>query len=139
MLLALVGITIQLPFFAQNRQERIQEFRTNILVEELQLTDTEAAAFFPLYEQFAEERRTWQQTHQQLQRQLLLVSDEEATQKIEELFRQEEAEIELKRRYFEQFLKVLPVRKVIRIPAAEREFKKRLLQRARDRDQRRRQ
>ncbi|MEM1328304.1 MAG: hypothetical protein AAGI23_20285 [Bacteroidota bacterium] len=128
-------ILVQFSATAQ-RQERIQAFRAEVFTEELQLTDTESSAFFPMYETYTEERRDLQQKHKQLQRQLLVISDEEASTKIEELFQLEEAEIDLKRRYFKQFLTVLPIRKVLRIPAAEREFKKELLEKARDRRRR---
>lgn len=118
---------------AQINKERIRAFRTAIITEELQLTDKESAAFFPIYEAYDEERKNLQEEHQQLQRQLAIVADAELIDKVEEVFQLEEEQIQLRRTYFERFVEVLPIRKVVLLHRAERQFKKQLLEKIKER------
>ncbi|MEL6943423.1 MAG: hypothetical protein AAFO82_12205, partial [Bacteroidota bacterium] len=108
----------------QTRKERIKAFRAAVFVEELQLTEKEAADFFPIYSAYDKEKEELKQELRKARRNVELVSDEEAKEQIEIFFQLEEQEIDLKRKYFNRFMEVLPIRKVLRIHKAEQEFRK---------------
>lgn len=114
-------------------EQRIKSIRAATFAEELQLTKEESKVFWPLYDAYDEERQELQQTYRKLQRQLNVVSDEGAREKISTMLDIEEQQVVIKRKYFEKFLEVLPVRKVAQIPRAERAFKKALLDRLKER------
>lgn len=117
---------------AQSSKERIKAFRAAIFVEELQLTAKESEVFWPIYNAYELEREALQQKYQTSRKQIDLLSDKEAEQQIEEMFKMEEEQVAIKRKYYNKFTEVLPVRKVIRIPKAEQRFRKLLLERIKD-------
>jgi chromosome segregation ATPase len=126
----LVVTTMQLA--AQHSKDRIKAFRAAIFVEELQLTTKEAESFWPIYNAYEREREALQQRYQSSRKQIDLLSDKEAEKQVEEMFKMEEEQIALKRKYYTKFGEVLSVRKVIRIPKAEQRFRKLLLERIKD-------
>ena len=126
----LVVTTMQLA--AQHSKDRIKAFRAAIFVEELQLTTKEAESFWPIYNAYEREREALQQRYQSSRKQIDLLSDKEAEKQVEEMFKMEEEQIALKRKYYTKFGEVLSIRKVIRIPKAEQRFRKLLLERIKD-------
>ncbi|NJL76996.1 MAG: hypothetical protein HC892_20260 [Saprospiraceae bacterium] len=117
---------------AQPSKERIKSFRAAIFVEELQLTVKESEVFWPIYNAYEVEREALQQKYQTSRKQMDLLSDKEAEKQIEEMFKMEEEQVAIKRKYYSKFAEVLPIRKVIRIPKAEQRFRKLLLERIKD-------
>jgi len=116
----------------QMRQERVKAFRAAVFVEELQLTEKEAADFFPIYSVFDQEQEELKKELRKARRDIELVSDADVKTHIEKIFQIEEQGIELKRQYFNRFMEVLPIRKVLRIPKAEQEFRKLLLEKVKE-------
>lgn len=115
---------------------RIQAAREVYLTEQLALTAKEAAAFFPVYwaydEQMREAKRATQETYRsratsgalrETEAQELLLRDR--------TFRQEM--LTLRNQTEDKLLKILPAAKVIRIPEIEKEFRRKLWDRARGR------
>jgi hypothetical protein len=64
-------------------------------------------------------------------------SDKEIEKMIEQRFKLQEQKIKLEREYYKKFKKVLPVKKVAKIPAAQRKFKLSVMKRAKQFKERR--
>lgn len=121
-----------------DRGERVRAQRVAYLTQRLQLTPAEAQRFWPLFTEYENKRR-------ELGRELRLSGSEEsltesqAEDLIDRQLRHETELLELRRTYTGRFLEILPAKKLILLPKADREFKRELLQRLRGRGDRRRQ
>ena len=99
------------------------------------MTPEEAQGFWPVYNEYADKR---EQTQQDLRggKQLDQMSDAEVEDQIKRHFEMKQRELELERDAYQKLRKVLPLRKIAKLPAAEREFRESLvkkLQEARER------
>lgn len=115
-----------------NRNERVRAQRVAYLTERLQLTPAEAQQFWPVFTEYENARR-------ELTRQLRPGGrEEEMTEAQAEAFLDQQLEMEaklldLRRKYVTKFREILPAKKIVMLPRADREFKRELLQRIRDR------
>ncbi|MEM9887098.1 MAG: hypothetical protein AAF849_14485 [Bacteroidota bacterium] len=133
-LLSFLFVIASIALDGQTRKEKIQSLRKSVFTEELQLSEEEEKAFFPIYGEYDAEREKLQQRTRQARRQVELIPDEKVKQQMDLLFKLEEEQVALKRKYADRFMSVLPARKVLYIYKAEQAFRKRLLERVRDRD-----
>lgn len=121
-----------------DRSERVRAQRVAYLTQRLQLTPTESQQFWPVFTEYENARR-------ELSRQLRppasedAMTDKEAEEFLDRQLKVEGEILELKRKYMTRFRKILPARKIVLLPRADREFKRELLQRIRGRSERRRQ
>lgn len=131
-----------LPLFSQaqprNMQDRIEALRIAFFTEKLQLTPQESQNFWPLYNEYQEKEKTIRQSYKD-DKSLELMSDAEAEKLIENTFLMEEQMLGLKKEYYQKMRKVLPVRKVALLSRIERQFKERLLEEWRNRQEDRQQ
>lgn len=124
------GAFAQIPDEAPS--ERIESLKIAFLAEKLELTPEESQAFWPLYN----ERQTKMKTlrpERARKHEVKNMTDAEAEAFMLKNFEMEEQRIALKREYFQKMKSVIPVRKIARIQQAERQFKKRLLDRVKRR------
>lgn len=120
-MLVLVLFTISTSVMGQRPdREKIKAMKVGFLTEELSLTSSEAAKFFPVYNKYQDEKEN------------LLRTTGRSMGAIE----LEEAKLNLKKKYDGEFKKVLPASKVEKLYDAEKKFKKELLQEARKRKER---
>ncbi len=117
-------------------QERIEAYKIAFFTKKLQLTAAESKVFWPLYNEYEQQR---EQLRKQLKpdTRLELMSDDELKAHLYKQLDIEEQLVALRRAYFEQFMEVLPLRKVALIPQAEQQFKRQLLEELRRRRQQR--
>ena len=120
--------------FAQDDTERIQQMRVEFFNRELQFTEAEAEAFWPIYRQFRIDQQNLEDTYR-TKRRLELMSDAEAERYIEEHLELEEKKLALKRSYIGKLKQVISVRKIAMINRTERKFKQALLNKIKDRRQ----
>lgn len=125
---AIIGI-------AQTSNEKIEAFKVGIFTQQMQLTVEESQTFWPLYNEYEVKKEALKEQYNTKGqfRQLDNMSDEKAEQLILKHFEGEEAELSLKRTYFEKFKAILPMKKVAKIYKAERVFKQKLVQEMRKR------
>jgi hypothetical protein len=121
----------------EKQREQIASYKIAFITEQLRLTPEEAERFWPLYNEF-EEKRVIEQDE------LLemipgrrgpdpsTMSDEELDEFVLRKLQQEQNLIDLKLTYYNKFKEVLPVRKVFKLYQSEMEFRKRLLERLRN-------
>lgn len=104
---------------------RQQEFITR----RAELTEIEAAAFFPVYFQLQKQKI---ETNGQLHRKMRdmrkdEITEEEATALVEEMADMKIKCDQLDKDYLKQFLKIIPAKKMMKVQMAEEEFRRELL------------
>ena len=135
------GTMAQAQVDPEKREARLAAFRAEVFTRVLNLTPEEAQAFWPVYNEYFDKR---EQAQQELRpaKQLDQMSDAEVEDQIKRHFEMKQREIYLERDAYQTLRKVLPLRKVAKLPMAEREFRESLvkkLQEARERKQERQQ
>jgi len=125
----------------EKREARLAAFRAEVFTRVLNLSPEEAQGFWPVYNEFSEKR---EQVQQELRpaKQLDQMSDAEVEDQIKRHFDMKQREIDLERDAYQKLRKVLPIRKIAKLPSAEREFRESLvkkLQEARERKMERQQ
>lgn len=122
------------------QDERVEAFRVAFISRMLDLSPEEAEKFWPLYNQFREDRKTIQERYRQDKR-FELMSDQEMEDYVNDTIEKEQKLLDLKEDYLQKLKNILPIRKVAMIPRVEEKFKeellKRLQERARNRPRRR--
>lgn len=119
------------------KSERIEAYRAAFFTEQLELTTEESRAFWPVYDEFTKEKEALKNQYDRKIGKLENMSDAELEAAIMQRFDYEAQELELKRKYFQHFKAVLPIRKVARLQRTERQFKKRILEMIQERRERR--
>lgn len=125
----------------EKREARLAAFRAEVFTRVLNLSPEEAQNFWPIYNEYTDKR---EQAQQELRspKQLDQMSDAEVEEQIKRHFEMKQRELELEREAYQKLRKVLPLRKIAKLPAAEREFRESLvkkLQEARERKMERQQ
>ncbi|MEM6877322.1 MAG: hypothetical protein AAF544_02090 [Bacteroidota bacterium] len=123
------------------RADRVKEARQAFLTQEMELTETEAEAFFELFWQREQERRNLIREARQERRQFNseeeLTDEDLAMRRLELLSALQDKRGEIEDRYQALFLEVIPPSKLLKLEPAERAFRRRLLDRVRQHRQRR--
>ena len=121
-------------------QEQIDKFnkeRKVYFMEELELTDSESKAFWPLYNDFQnrkmklvqDERNTWTYAHKNADN----LSDKEILETLEKGYSLKERQLELEREYYQgKFLDALPTKKVLKLGKVEWDFRRQLIHKLRE-------
>lgn len=108
------------------RDERLKSYRVAIFTEVLSLTPEEAQTFWPIYNDY-QDRRDQMQDDLKTRKKMDLMSDAEVEEQIKRHFEMRQRDLDLERELYLKLQKVLPLRKIAKIPNAEREFRERLL------------
>lgn len=124
------GAFAQMPDEATN--ERIESLKIAFLSEKLELTPEESQSFWPLYNELQTKMKALRPEHAK-KREVKDMTDAEAEAFLLKNFEMEEQRIALKREYFQKLKEVIAIRKIARIQPAERQFKRRLLERVKGR------
>lgn len=111
-----------------HREEKIAAFRAEVFTRVLQLTPDEAQGFWPVYNEFLDQKEKIQQFARS-GKQEDQMSDAEVEEQIKRHFEKKQRELDLEKELYQKLRKVLPSRKIVRIPAAEREFREALVKR----------
>lgn len=138
--LLIIGATS--PVFSQGPgkgvdREDIESMKIAFLTRRLNLTPDEARKFWPVYNQFSEELKVIRENRNKAAKDTKdnfeTLSDKEVEKIVdgEITFRQQE--IDLLKKYHNQFKQTLPIKKVAKLYRAEEDFKKELLERIKER------
>ena len=112
----------------ERAQEKMEAFKIAFFTEKLQLTPDESKAFWPLYNQFENERDGLKDKFDLDNQKLELMSDKDVEAAIMQHVEMEEQMAKLRRDYVRRFMEVLPIRKVAMLQRIDREFKLALLE-----------
>jgi len=136
-LIILLGIT-SAKVSAQeedNRNEKIESLKIAFITEKLNLTSSEAKVFWPVFNAFSDELKKLKEKEKENMHALKTKNsptDIESNKFINEHINLKQAELDLTKRYINEFKKVLPERKVAKLLTLEQEFKQQLLQHLKD-------
>lgn len=108
--------------------EKIEAFKIAFFTEKLQLTPDESKAFWPLYNQFENERDAMKDKFDLDGQRFELLPDKEVEAAIMQHFDMEEQMVQLRRDYVRRFMEVLPIRKVAMLQRIDNDFKRALLE-----------
>lgn len=122
--------------FSQKNNKRIQEKvearRVAFISNKLNLTPTEAQIFWPLFNEYQDKIKALNQTYGGMT-DLALLSDAEVASFIDKHLEKEEQYLKLKKAYFNNLKKVLPIRKVAMLPRVEKRFKEWIVEQIKER------
>ncbi len=131
-LLLILILTLSISSFAQNkdRQERIKALKIAFITERLQLTETEAQKFWPIYNAFDAENQKMRKATMGKFRKVDFesMSDQEAENHLEDLMATDKRKHELKQQFVKDLSKVLPAKKIILLKASEDAFNRRMME-----------
>ena len=118
----------------EERHEQIEARRIAFITNELSLTPSEAQKFWPVYNEYNQKRAQMMARHRQQRMNLENLENLTEQQLLEladaDIVNMEEM-ISLRREYHEKFKKILPLKKVIQLYEAEREFNRTLFRESR--------
>jgi hypothetical protein len=120
-----------------DRKAEIEAQKIAFITKKLSLTPAEAKVFWPVYDEHQgkqqEIRKQRKQNKRSIKGQFDTASDQEIEEAMDLQMKLKTDEASLAAQYHEEYKKVLPVRKVAKLYAAEEQFKKILLQRMQER------
>ncbi|MEY4902592.1 MAG: hypothetical protein RLZZ292_407 [Bacteroidota bacterium] len=112
-------------------KERIESYRIAFLTERLNLTPEQAEKFWPMYNQFTEQRKALRKSI--AKKDVGTMTDAEVEKFLTETLSVEEKELALKKEYYQKLRGVINIRQLARLQRAEQEFKAQLLRKAKER------
>ena len=127
-MLAFVATGIAQKARGEKAQEKMEAFKIAFFTEKLQLTPDESKVFWPLYNQFENEREALKDKYDLDGQKLELMSDKDVEAAIMQHVDMEEQMVKLRRDYIRQFMEVMPVRKVAMLQRIDNDFKRALLE-----------
>lgn len=127
-LLLILLLTLSISSFAQDN-DRIKALKIAFITERLQLTETEAQKFWPIYNAFEAE-------NQKLRRESIgkfrnanfdSMSESEAKKHLNDMMSVDIQKHQLRQKFVNDLLKVLPAKKIIILKATEDAFNRRMM------------
>jgi cytochrome P450 len=128
--------------FAQRHSEeeiqRIQDAKVAIITNRLSLTPEQSAGFWPVYNEYAQKRRDIHRAQRKIinDRRAEGKTDEQVLDNLKEVQELKQKELDLEKEYQSRFLKVITANQVVELYKAERTFNDMLIQRLKQRQDR---
>jgi hypothetical protein len=124
--LLLIGTTAGLN--AQPSKDKIESFKIAFITKRLNLTPEEAKVFWPVYNKYSDELEVLRKNKVDFDNiDFSNLSAEEADKKGKEIFAFKQSELDLQKKYYSEFKKVIPAQKVLLLMKTENDFKRQLL------------
>ena len=131
-ILLILILIISISAFSQDKEryERIKALKIAFITERLELTESEAQKFWPIYNDF-------ETKNQSLRREMMgsfrnsdfdSMSEQEAKKHLEDMMAKDIKKHELKQKFVTDLLKVLPAKKIILLKATEDAFNRRMME-----------
>ena len=115
-----------------DKKEKIEAIKIGYLTKQLELTADEAKVFWPIYNQYDAEMEVIRKGRltelMNAKINFESMSDADVSKTIDNEFNSQQQELNIKKKYNEEFKKVLPVKKVAKFWVAEQKFKLYLLE-----------
>ncbi len=114
----------------QEMMKRIEAARIAMITERLELTPEQAEKFWPVYREFAEERRVLRENLRGLKEQADAgASEEESKALVEKAYTIKQKELALEKTYSERMMGIISARQLMSLRQAEDDFRRVLLER----------
>lgn len=128
LLLAPFALTAQPGRMQEQVRDKIEAYKIAFFTEKLQLTPDESKRFWPLFNQFENEREALKKRYGGEDTRIELMSDKEVEDFLTKHIEMEEQMVKLRRDYIQRFKEILPIRKVAMLQRIDTEFKRALLE-----------
>jgi hypothetical protein len=132
----LLTVSAQQYRHMDQKREEIQAEKVAFITQQLRLTPQEAEKFWPVYNEFDEQRKQYEKGQMEQYHgdvpDLYLMTDEEVDSIMLSKLDRERKMVDLRAEYYVKFKEVLPVKKVFLLHKAEMDFKRILLDRIRE-------
>lgn len=114
--------------------DKIEALRVAFLTKYLDLSSEEAQKFWPVYNAMQKEIEAVRTSENDLRKgkDVDAMTDEELNKMINQHFENEQKLLDIKKKYLDEFKKILPLKKVALLADAENEFKREVMKHARD-------
>jgi hypothetical protein len=130
--LSLMGSVAEAQRTGSKFADRLESYQVAFITQKLDLSAEEAQKFWPLYNQYRDQTRKLRQEGSRTSFSEDM-SDVEAEQYIKSSLDREGRELDLRKEFIQKLRGALPPRKIAKLQDLDREFKKELLERARER------
>jgi hypothetical protein len=127
----MIMMTVQ-SFAQPQRFERIHALKVGYLTDKLHLSSTQAERFWPVYNKYEKELWDIRRSYRQQMKGDIANNPEAAREFIDNDLGYQEAVLNLRKKYNNEFLSVLSTQQLADLLQAERDFKKMLIQQLRD-------
>ena len=140
-LLIIVFVSAAIVAQAQNNnrsaQEKLEAARIALITERLSLTPEQAQAFWPLYNEYAEQRREIQMEYRQSRQGLDInnLSEDQQRAVLKGRMEEKQRQLNLENQYAERMLGVINARQMMALKKAEDDFRGMILRRLEQRQQ----
>ena len=104
-------------------RQRLKAQRVAFITERIDLTPEEAEKFWPLFNQFENDKKDIQKKYKNPKR-IANMTDEEIEKQLLDSIAKDQELLDLKKSYFSKFKKVISVRKIAMLQVAEKEFRR---------------
>ena len=125
-------ITLSSNSFAQDndRQDRIKALKIAFITERLQLTETEAQKFWPIYNAFEAENQKLRKKNVGKFRKTDFesISEQDAKMHLKEMMETDAMRNQLKQEFVNDLLEILPAKKILTLKATEDAFNRRMME-----------
>ena len=130
LLLILFSLVIVSGYAQERRGEKLKALKVAFITERLDLTQTEAQKFWPIYNAFEEKERELRRDNFMERRNLKPeeFTEEDAQKLIDEFIKNENELHQNKQKLVIDLQKVLPAKKIILLKKAEDDFKREMLE-----------
>jgi Spy/CpxP family protein refolding chaperone len=129
MLMSTILVQAQGPLADQ--KEKVEAMKIAYITKELNLTPSEAQQFWPVYNKFNDELELLRKNRKNdliaVKLNMDNMSDADLAKAIDNELAFQQQELDLRKKYIEEYKKVLPIRKVAKLMRAEHTFKMELL------------
>jgi hypothetical protein len=115
----------------ENAKAKLDAARIALITERLELTPEQAQAFWPLYNEYAEQRRQIQMQFRQQRQGMDLenLTEEQQKQLLQQRMEQKQKQLNLENKYGERMLEVINARQMMALKKAEDDFRTMILRR----------
>ena len=115
----------------ENAKAKLDAARIALITERLSLTPEQAQAFWPLYNEYAEQRRQLQLQYREQRQGLDLenLTEEQQRQLLQQRMEQKQKQLNLENKYSERMLGVINARQMMALKKAEDDFRTMILRR----------
>lgn len=141
----IIFLTISLQTFAQDgikeKKEQLKELKKTFFTSELNLTDSEAEKFWPLYNAYDDKQFDIRHNKIKCFKKLLSdtainkISEKEAGELLSQIENTDEELYDLKKRLFSKLKSFLPNVKILKLKKAEEDFNRKLLKQYKEKKQ----
>lgn len=119
------------------KDDKIEALKVGFITKELNLTSSEAEKFWPLYNEMDGKLKEIRQSNRKINQELRdseeKISNDDAKKRLNDLFENDQKELDLKKEYCEKFIKIIGEKRTLKLLSLEHEFRRVLLERLKDR------